>query len=47
MDVDFTLERARQCQYAVKHLFAWVRATYDYNNVFQEFRPLRQRHEVT
>lgn len=41
MDPEFTLERARQCSHAVKFLYSWVRAMYDYNKVFVETQPVR------
>ena len=33
-DPDFTYERAKQCSFAVKFLFQWVKAMYDYNKVY-------------
>lgn len=35
-DVDFTLERATQCSLAVKFLYCWVRAMYDFHKVYLE-----------
>jgi dynein heavy chain len=46
-DPDFTLDRAKQCSHAVKFLFSWVKAMYDYNKVYLETRPLRQQLEMT
>jgi dynein heavy chain len=42
-DPDFNLERAKQCSFAVKFLYSWVRAMYDYNKVYIETRPLRDK----
>ena len=42
-DPDFNLERAKQCSFAVKFLYSWVRAMYDYNKVYLETRPLRDK----
>lgn len=42
-DPEFTYERAKQCSAAVKYLFSWVKAMYDYNRVFIETRPLREK----
>ena len=42
-DPDFSLERAKQCSYAVKFLYSWVRAMYDYNRVYLQTKPLRDK----
>lgn len=40
---DFTFERAKQCSAAVKYLYSWVKAMYEYNKVYIETKPLRER----
>lgn len=35
-DPDFALERAKTCSFAVRFLYSWVQAMYDYNKVFLE-----------
>ncbi|CAD8066256.1 unnamed protein product [Paramecium sonneborni] len=40
---DFTFERAKQCSAAVKYLYSWVKAMYEYNKVYIETKPLRDR----
>lgn len=35
-DPDFTLDRAKQCSFAVIFLYSWVKAMYDYNRVFKQ-----------
>lgn len=47
IDGDFSLERAKQCSYAVKFLFSWVKGMYDYNKVYLETKPLRDKLETT
>lgn len=42
-DPDFNHERAKQCSLAVKFLYSWVKAMYDYNKVYIETRPLREK----
>ncbi|CAK81273.1 unnamed protein product (macronuclear) [Paramecium tetraurelia] len=44
-DADFTLERAKQCSLAVKYLYSWVRAIYDYHKVVMETQPIRDELE--
>jgi dynein heavy chain len=38
---DFTNDRAKDCSIAVKYLFNWIMAMYDYNRVYLETAPLR------
>ena len=40
---DFTFERAKECSYAIKFLFNWSKAMYDFNKVFTETQPLRDQ----
>ncbi|KAM3134143.1 Dynein heavy chain 3 [Paramecium bursaria] len=42
-DPEFSMERAKQCSAAVKHLYSWVKAMYDYNRVYIDTKPLRER----
>ena len=42
-DPDFQLERAKTCSYAVQFLYSWARAMYDFNKVFLETKPLRDK----
>jgi dynein heavy chain, axonemal len=42
-DPDFTLDRAKQCSFAVKFLYSWVKAMYDYNKVYLDTKPLRDK----
>ncbi|CAD8124635.1 unnamed protein product [Paramecium sonneborni] len=44
-DPDFTLERAKQSSLAVKYLYSWVKAIYDYHKVYLETQPLRDELE--
>ncbi|CAD8198362.1 unnamed protein product [Paramecium pentaurelia] len=44
-DTDFTLERAKQCSLAVKYLYSWVRAIYDYHKVYMDTQPIRDELE--
>ena len=46
-DPDFTLDRAKTCSYAVQFLYLWVKAMYDFHNVFNSTRPLREKLEAT
>jgi dynein heavy chain, axonemal len=46
-DPDFTLDRAKSCSYAVQFLYMWVRAMYDYNKVYLETKPLREKLAAT
>lgn len=46
-DPDFTLDRAKTCSYAIQFLYLWVRAMFDFNKVFNETRPLREKLEAT
>ncbi|KAL4429885.1 hypothetical protein ABPG74_022908 [Tetrahymena malaccensis] len=46
-DPDFTLSRAQTCSYAVQFLFQWVKAMYDYNKVYLETKPLRDKLDET
>jgi dynein heavy chain len=43
IEPDFTFERAKQCSAAVKYLYSWVKAMYEYNKVYIETKPLRER----
>ena len=38
---DFTYQRASECSYALKFLYSWVKAIYDYHKVYTETQPLR------
>jgi len=42
-DPDFSLDRAKTCSFAVKYLYSWVQAMYDYNKVFLETQPMRDK----
>lgn len=42
-DPEFTLERAKTASYAIQFLFLWVKAMYDFNKVFNETKPLREK----
>ena len=46
-DPEFTYERAQTSSYAIKFLYLWVKAMYDFNKVFNETRPLREKLEAT
>lgn len=46
-DPDFTLERAKTSSYAIQFLYLWVKAMFDFNKVFNETRPLREKLEAT
>jgi dynein heavy chain len=35
-DPDFAMERAKTCSFAVKYLYSWCMAMYDYNKVYLE-----------
>lgn len=45
-DPDFALERAKVCSFAVKFLYLWVMAMYDYNKVFLETQPMRDQLQI-
>lgn len=47
VDPEFTLERAKTASYAIQFLYLWVKAMYDFNKVFNETRPLREKLEAT
>lgn len=38
---NYNLEKASACSLAIKMIFIWSKAMYDYNNVFLETQPLR------
>jgi len=38
---DFTYQRATECSYALKFLYSWVKAIYDYHKIYTETQPLR------
>ncbi len=40
---EFTLDRAKASSYAIQFLYLWVKAMYDFNKVFNETRPLREK----
>jgi dynein heavy chain len=40
---DFTYQRASDCSHAVKFLYSWVKAIYDYNDVYTKTQPLRDQ----
>lgn len=46
-DTEFTLERAKTASYAIQFLYLWVKAMFDFNKVFNETRPLREKLEAT
>ena len=46
-DPEFTLERAKTGSYAIQFLYLWVKAMYDFNKVYNETRPLREKLEAT
>jgi dynein heavy chain len=46
-DPEFTLDRAKSSSYAIQFLFLWVKAMFDFNKVFNETRPLREKLEGT
>jgi len=37
------LESASKCSIAVKYLYSWIAAMYDFNKVFLETQPLREK----
>jgi dynein heavy chain len=43
IDPEFTLERAKTASYAIQFLYLWVKAMYDFNKVYNETRPLREK----
>lgn len=47
VDPQFTLDRAKTASYAIQFLFLWVKAMYDFNKVFNETRPLREKLQAT
>lgn len=47
VDPQFTLDRAKTASYAIQFLYLWVKAMYDFNKVFNETRPLREKLEAT
>ncbi len=47
VDPEFTLDRAKTASYAIQFLYLWVKAMYDFNKVFNETRPLREKLEAT
>jgi len=46
-DPEFTLDRAKTSSYAIQFLYLWVKAMFDFNKVFNETRPLREKLEAT
>ena len=46
-DPEFTLERAKTSSYAIQFLYLWVKAMFDFNKVYNETRPLREKLEAT
>lgn len=46
-DPEFTLERAKSSSYAIQFLYLWVKAMFDFNKVFKETQPLREKLEAT
>lgn len=40
---DFTYQRASDCSFALKFLYSWVKAIYDFNDVFTKTQPLRDQ----
>jgi dynein heavy chain len=40
---DFCLDRAKDCSIAIKYLFNWIQAMVDFNRVFLQTEPLRQK----
>lgn len=47
VDPEFTLERAKTGSYAIQFLFLWVKAMHDFNKVYLETKPLREKLEAT
>ena len=41
------MERAKTGSYAIQFLYLWVKAMYDFNKVYNETRPLREKLEAT
>mgnify|MGYP000884199758 CR=1 FL=1 len=41
------MDRAKTASYAIQFLYLWVKAMYDFNKVFNETRPLREKLEAT
>ncbi|KAL4464296.1 hypothetical protein ABPG72_011341 [Tetrahymena utriculariae] len=42
---DWSLEKAKTCSHAIKYIFSWCQAMYDFNKVFRETQPLRDKLE--
>lgn len=42
---DFKLERAKECSFAIKFIFLWITAMYDFNKVYLATQPLRDELE--
>lgn len=47
VDPEFTLDRAKTASYVIQFLYLWVKAMFDFNKVFNETRPLREKLEAT
>ena len=47
IDPEFTLERAKTGSYAIQFLYLWCKAMFDFNKVFLETKPLREKLEAT
>ena len=47
IDPEFTYERAKTASYAIQFLYLWCKAMYDFNKVYNETRPLREKLEAT
>ena len=44
---DFNAEKAASCSFAVKFLYSWIMAMYDFNKVYLETQPLREKLAVS
>lgn len=40
---NFNFEKAQSCSLAIKFIFLWVQAMYDFHNVFVKTQPLRDK----
>lgn len=47
VDPEFTYQRAKGASYAIQFLFLWCKAMYDFNKVYNETKPLREKLEAT
>ncbi len=43
VDPEFTFERAKATSYTIQFLYLWVKAMVDFNKVFLETKPLREK----